>query len=87
MPRQHFQEQGQLLHYCVFGCHFHLPSSQDYNDGKETAAERKKREEEEQKARDKMEKAKKERRCPECEKKVTSVNCSKVSSKSTFLMF
>ena len=51
--------------------HFEFCSStQDYNDGKETAAERKKREEEEQKAREKLEKAKKERRCPECEKKV-----------------
>ena len=33
-------------------------------------AERKKREEEEQKARERLEKAKAERRCPECEKKV-----------------
>ena len=33
-------------------------------------AERKKREEEEKKARERMEKAKRERRCPECEKKV-----------------
>ena len=35
-------------------------------------AERKKREEEEQKAREKLEKARKERRCPECYKKVLS---------------
>jgi hypothetical protein len=47
--------------------------TQDYNDGKETTAERKKREEEEQKQREKLEKAKKERRCPECEKKVNIV--------------
>ena len=74
--------------YFIIPCSYiFLSSSQDYNDGKETTAERKKREEEEQKAREKMEKAKKERRCPECEKKVTSVNWSNVSSKSTFLMF
>ena len=43
---------------------------QEYDDGKETMAERKKREEEEQKARERLEKAKSERRCPECDKKV-----------------
>jgi len=52
-------------------CHESIFRSKDYNDGKETAAERKKREEEEQKMREKMERCKKERRCPECEKKTT----------------
>ena len=38
--------------------------------GVETAEERKRREEEERLARDRAEKAKRERRCPECDKKV-----------------
>ena len=73
-----------FINLCIYLCLCQLSSSQDYNDGKETAAERKKREEEEQKVKEKMEKAKKERRCPECEKKVKPVNCSQASCKSTF---
>eukprot|EP00092_Neocalanus_flemingeri_P005373 GFUD01005789.1.p1 GENE.GFUD01005789.1~~GFUD01005789.1.p1 ORF type:complete len:199 (-),score=68.53 GFUD01005789.1:140-736(-) len=52
-------------------CHESIFMSRDYNDGKETMAERKKREEEEAKARERLEKAKRERRCPECDKKTT----------------
>ena len=53
-----------------------LRSGQTYGPaaGVETAEERKRREEEERLARERAEKAKRERRCPECDKKVCQLH-------------